>query len=292
MKTIGLIVNRQKDNDLAFFNLTRALLQQNGYEVLLHQEISGADLPVIADEMFYKMCDAFVTLGGDGTILEIAPSAARYGKPILGVNLGHLGYLTQLERDDLEKLPEILLTDTKLEQRFMLKTELHFSDGMVQSHYVLNDVTLSRRIVSNMLHTDLFANDEFVYNFRGDGLIFATPTGSTAYSMSSGGPIADCGLMDIILLTPVCEHSMFSKSLVFSAEDELCCRICRDAEDAFIIADGKVLCSAENIEKIIIKKSEYTLSLFQPDGNRFYRVLNSKFSDGGAYEKFTAKGDY
>ena len=123
----------------------------------------------------------------------------------------------------------------------MLKLFIENKDGSVETHYALNDITLSRQIVSNSLNVSLYANDEFVYKFRSDGLIFATPTGSTAYSMSSGGPIADCTLNDIIIVTPVCEHSFFSKSMIFSATDSLCCCIEDTPENSYIVVDGKVL---------------------------------------------------
>ena len=291
MKTIGLIVNRQKDHNLYYYKKTVSLLNENGFSVITNEPFGDDLTKVITGENFFSSSDAIVTLGGDGTILEIAAMAGKAQKPVLGVNLGHLGYLAQLESTDLERLPDILKKEITFEQRFMLKLRLVDNEGSVSEYHALNDIALSRRIVSNMLHVDHYSDNEFVYNFRSDGLIFATPTGSTAYSMSSGGPIVDCSLMDVILVTPACEHSLFSKSLIFSADNTLSCRITHDYENAFIIVDGKVIGSAENLDQIVIQKSEYTLTLFQPDGKRFYRVLNSKFGDGGTNEKFTPKSN-
>ncbi len=286
MKNIALVINRQKDPDFKYTKQVATVLCDNGFTVLLQQPVEGLEfVSVVSEDDFYAKCDAIVTLGGDGTILEVAPIAAVAQKPILGVNLGHLGYLTQLERDDIERIPTILQAGKKCEQRFMLELALTDLDGNVQTVSALNDVTVSRQIISNTVHADLFSNDEFVYRFRCDGLIFSTPTGSTAYSMSSGGPVVDCNIKDIILVTPVCEHSFFPQSMIFSAEDTLRCRVTREKENTFIIADGKVICAASDVSEIRISKSCHTLLLFQPDGKRFYRVLNSKFSDGGAYEK-------
>lgn len=293
MKTIGLTINQQRDPQLEYAKMAVSILRENGFAVLLNEHIPTlTNVDVLEGELFYKSCDAIVTLGGDGTILRVATMAAKYQKPILGVNLGHLGYLTQLEKHEILKLPKILQENTTTEQRFMLKLFIENKDGSVETHYALNDITLSRQIVSNSLNVSLYANDEFVYKFRSDGLIFATPTGSTAYSMSSGGPIADCTLNDIIIVTPVCEHSFFSKSMIFSATDSLCCCIEDTPENSYIVVDGKVVKSAENVRKVIIVKSDHSLSLFRLDGKRFYRVLNSKFSDGGINERFTSKGDH
>lgn len=293
MKTIGLIINQQRDRQFEYAKKTIALLEDNGFQVLLNQSASELDdVPMETSEAFFEECDAFVTLGGDGTILRIAPMAAKFCKPILGVNLGHLGYLAQLEKNDLVRLPEILRKETNFEHRFMLRLQIVHSDGSISCHHALNDITLSRQIVSNMLHAALYSNGEFVYQFRSDGLIFATPTGSTAYSMSSGGPIADCSLNDIIIVTPVCEHSFFSKSMIFSADDTLSCEVKSNQENTYIVADGKVLQTTENVSKILIDKSEYAVSLFQPNGKRFYRVLNSKFSDGGVNERLTPESNY
>lgn len=288
MKTIGLIINDEKDCRFEYTHETIGLLQKNGFDVLLQRRLDTCPtLPVIDSDDFFMRCDALVTLGGDGTILQIATQAARHNKPVLGVNLGHLGYLAQLEKKDLSLLPSILKDNRNFEQRFMLRLKLTDINGETHAYHALNEIVISRQITSNMVHAKLFSNDEFVYEFHSDGLIFATPTGSTAYSMSSGGPIADCCLQDIIIVTPVCEHSFFSKSMIFSASDTLSCSVVRNENSSHIVVDGRMITSAEHLTDIRIEKSEYTLSLFRPDGKRFYRVLNSKFSDGGVNEKFT-----
>ncbi len=288
MNTIGLIVNPEKDLQFEYTKKTLDLLLNNGFNVLLYQPLeSGHDVPVICSDEFFEQCDALVTLGGDGTILQIAAKAARYQKPVLGINLGHLGYLTQLEKNDLNQLPDILRGKHYFEQRFMLCAKLTYKNGNVSVHHSLNEIVISRQIISNMVHAKLFSNEEFVYEFHSDGLIFATPTGSTAYSMSSGGPIADCSLQDIIIVTPVCEHSMFSKSIIFSAADTLSCSVQRHKDNTHVVVDGRQVACAADLTEIKVMKSDYQLSLFRPDGKRFYKVLNSKFSDGGFNEKST-----
>ncbi len=292
MKKIGLIVNPAKDPQFAYTQKVVKLLEDAGLCVIsLKTDLSPCGITALSEDAFYLQADALVTLGGDGTILEIAAKAAEYQKPVLGVNLGHMGYLSQLEKDDIYKLPEILKGPDLFENRMMLKLLVEFKDGTSADYFALNEVTVSRQLVSNMLHARLFSNSEFVYEFRSDGLIFATPTGSTAYSMSSGGPIADCSLKDIIIVTPVCEHSFFSKSMIFSADDVLSCDVCRHKENTFIVVDGKPLFNCVNIHKIEIKSAESALLLYQTDNKRFYRVLNSKFSDGGLNEKFTSESD-
>lgn len=282
MKKIGIVVNPERDPGYEYTAKTVAYLQKNGFDVFLQQNVPSVSGVMIPDEeTFFSSVEAVVTLGGDGTVLRIAQKASMYQTPVLGINLGHLGYLTQLEKDDLEQLADILNTCTGVEQRFMLRARIVDGAGQEQAFYALNEVVLGRQIVNNMLHASLYSNGEFIYKFSCDCLIFATPTGSTAYSMSSGGPIADCRLQDIVIFTPVCEHSFFSKSMIFSASDTLACEVERHAESTFLIIDGKTVCSMDQVQRVIIDRSPYALPLFQTDGDRFYKVLNKKFSAGG-----------
>ena len=283
MKSIGLIVNSDRDIDYEYTAKVVDVLQSNGFGVYLHSSVADVafKVPIIRGDSFYEKSDALLTLGGDGTLLRVAEKAALYQKPILGINLGHLGYLAQLEKKDIGLLPEILSGDTALEYRSMLEIGIVGFDGHEEKHYALNELVLGRQILSNMLHAAVYSNDEFVYEFHCDGLIFATPTGSTAYSMSSGGPIVDSGLQDIIIFTPVCEHSFFSKSMIFSSKDVLSCVVTKQPENSYLIIDGKTIGSTETIQKIMIRKAEYDLPLFKTSENRFYKVLNDKFSDGG-----------
>ncbi len=281
MKRIGLIANPEKDEKFIYTKKVIHLLEQAGFEVLISQKID--ELPehaVLDKECFFEKIDAIITLGGDGTVLDIADMAARHNKPVLAINLGHLGYLSQLEKDDLHKIPEILSANTEIEHRFMLTADLILNDGKQECYHALNDIVLGRESVCNMVHTQLFSNDEFVYRFKGDGLIFSTPTGSTAYSMSSGGPIADCNLKDIIIVTPVCEHSLFSKSMIFSADDILSCSAV--GQNAHLVIDGKPIVSMKHVFRLNITRSKYSLPLFKLEKQRFYKVLNDKFSDGGS----------
>ena len=282
MKKLGLIVNSERDEGYQYTAKTVCYLKENGFDVYLNHNIPlKDDIAVLSGDDFFKNVDAVITLGGDGTLLRVAEKAARHQTPILGINLGHLGYLAQLEKDDLSQLSSVLNKDTNIEQRFMLRVRVVDKEQNVTEYFALNDATLGRQIVNNMLKAKLYSNGEFVYEFGCDGLIFATPTGSTAYSMSSGGPIADCSLQDIVIFTPVCEHSFFSKSMIFSANDVLSCKVTDNAESSYLIIDGKTVTSMENIKEILIDRSPYTLPLLQPDKERFYKVLNNKFSAGG-----------
>ncbi len=284
MKTIGLVINKHKDKDFAYTKKVIALLKKNNFELYLHSSISKADVldvPVLNDNLFFKSCDALLTLGGDGTLLQVAEKAAMHQKPILGINLGHLGYLAQLEKNDIDSLIDILQQSDSYESRSMLKIIVENNDKTVDSYYALNELMLGRKNVSNMLYASVYSNDEFVYEFKCDGVIFATPTGSTAYSMSAGGPIADSNLQDIIIFTPICEHSMFSKSMIFSSDDTLTCVVTKSPENSFIAVDGKTIGSMKNVKEVMIQKSPHDLLLFKTSQNRFYKVLNNKFGDGG-----------
>lgn len=282
MKTIGLIVNQNRDVDLSYTKAVIALLQTEGFEVIVSKDFyKECPCEVVTEKNLFSNSDAIVTLGGDGTILSIAGFAATYNKPILGVNLGHLGYLTQLEKKEMSLLPTVLKSKPEFESRSMLQVTVVYKGGSSKVFQVLNDAVISRQITSNMLYVDLYANNKFVYGFQSDGLIFSTPTGSTAYSMSAGGPIVDTNLQNIILITPVSEHSFFSKSMIFSSEQVLSFVVKQDPEQTYLVLDGNNICSMVDVEKVTVQKSPLALRLFRLQDRNFYNVLNTKFSGRG-----------
>ncbi len=189
--------------------------------------------------------------------------------------------MAQLEKNDIDSLTDILQKNDSFESRSMLRINVENKNGTLNTYYALNELMLGRENISNMLCASVYSNDEFVYEFRCDGVIFATPTGSTAYSMSAGGPIADSNLQDIIIFTPICEHSFFSKSMIFSSSDILTCIVTKSPENSFIAVDGKTIGSMKDVRKVTIQKSPHDLLLFKTSQNRFYKVLNNKFGDGG-----------
>ena len=195
----------------------------------------------ISAEEAYKSVDAVVVLGGDGTILESARRAAPYDTPVIGLNLGRLGYMAELELGELDQLSRLVSGDYKIETRSMINIELVTPEGVVKKNeYALNDAVLSNGSISRVVDIELYESGVAIASYRADGIIVSTPTGSTAYSLSAGGAIVDPRL-ECLCVTPICPHSLYSRPLVFP--DSACVEIkntCQREKKVFLTVDGKV----------------------------------------------------
>lgn len=279
MKSVGLVVNQKRDCALSVTQKTVEILTESGFRVLSFEPLLP-NVEVLERDDFFAQAQMIVTLGGDGTILHIAQQAAHSKTPILGVNLGHLGYLTRLSKEEIQLLPKILSDVPQTEERMMLSVHLNYKNGKAGDHIVLNDAVICRKNPGGLLRLHLYANDTFVYTYHGDGLIFSTPTGSTAYSLSAGGPIVDTGLQNVTVVNPICEHSLFSKTMLFSAGEVLKCDCDESSASAVLILDGHSETDMADIADITVTKSGDPFLLVCPSGNRFYEILNKKFSGG------------
>lgn len=253
----------------------------------MHRSLSGMypDVTVCAShEDMASQCDVFIAVGGDGTIIHTARHASRAGKPILGVNLGRLGFLAGIERDELYLLRRLFDGSYTVENRMMLEITVH---GMTGEHtyHALNEAVVSGA-QSKIFDFGLSVEGSTVYRFRADGLILATPTGSTAYSLSAGGPVLD-PQMDCILFTPICPHSLFNRSTVFSADK--CLAISADqaySGDVYLTVDGDDPIRVARTDTIVVRKSTRCTSLIKIDDRNFYDTVHRKIlhSTGCAYE--------
>ncbi len=285
---VAVIVNRHKDLNLEYTQKAVRLLSEAGMKVMLRKaDFEAGDTPVaggifVTETELFSSADVIVTLGGDGTILRVASAAAQYDVPILGVNLGRLGYLAQLEKQDVDKIVSVLQQAKKTEYRIMLHVSLLRGGEKIFEGTALNDVTLNRQNDIQAVCASLLDNDRPVYDYQSDGLIFATPTGSTAYSLSAGGPIIDPTSQNIIEVSPICEHSLFSRTLIFNTSSVLSCVIANpQGESVKFCVDGKKEADVISQDKIIIEKSENSVPMLKVSSGHFYTVLNQKFSGRG-----------
>lgn len=226
--------------------------------------------------------DMIVAIGGDGTIIHSAKDAVTADKPILGVNLGRLGFLAQLELQDLGLLGQIVAGNYRTEERMMVKATRVLPDSRRERYYALNDIVLSKGALSRMVDLDVRCQNEMVGAFRADGLIFATPTGSTAYSMSAGGPIVDPAI-DSIVMTPICPHALGSRPLIFAPEKVLSVnqRIVNYTDKLYMTIDGEQAVMINPEDKIEIKRSTRRVKLVALDRRNFYEILSDKLSSRG-----------
>lgn len=226
-------------------------------------------------EELMKECDVCVAVGGDGTIIHGGKIAACHNRPVLGINLGHLGFLATLESDQLEKIDRLLTGEYTTEKRMMLRVTLESPSGS-RSWEAMNDAVLSKGgPLNRMIGMTVENRMRMVGSYRADGLIFSTPTGSTAYAMSAGGPIIDPAI-NCIAMTPLSPHSLFTRPIVFDDESRL--DVCLSEADAkaYLTIDGEESVPVWPRDRMHIEKSEIAVTLINLTGKSFYDVLNEK----------------
>lgn len=228
-----------------------------------------------ARELLNK-CDVVIALGGDGTILHAAKQASMFKKPALGINSGRLGFMAGLEADELNLLSHLKSGEYDTDRRMMLKIDVH-SNGKVNSYYCVNDAVISRGSLSRMIDVSVSFGSKTEMQYRCDGLIAATPTGSTAYSLSAGGPVLDPSI-NSILLTPVCAHSFFSRPLVLAPDTVITVMAeMRSESVCYLTTDGEQSVHLEKDDKVVISRSEeHFAELIKIKKESFLDVLNNK----------------
>ena len=281
MKRIGIIPNSGKDIGLK--NTKRVIEYLSGKaDIYMIKDYStlGQQVHYVDMEDFYQRIDTAIVLGGDGTIIQIATNCAKHNISVLGINLGTIGFMTEVEIDNInESLEKMLNDDYKIEKRMLLKSEI-FKNGVLQSvQHALNDVVISKTIGEKLIGIELYTNGELVNKYTADGLIIATPTGSTGYSISAGGPVVD-PIMQLYIATPICAHMLSVRSAILSADKEIEIRLNSRAtdNDALVTSDGDVQGYVCDKDKIRITKSKYTFNLIKTGTQSFYDTLLSKLS--------------
>ncbi len=234
----------------------------------------------LTNEELYSEAEAIVVLGGDGSILETARRAAVRGTPILGINLGRLGFMAELDPGDLDMLPRLLEEDFSLESRSMLRVEILSAGGEPRSYcYALNDATISNGSVSRIIDLSLSENGAPVTSYRADGLIVATPTGSTAYSMSAGGAIVD-PRVSCFCVTPICPHSFAARPLIFSDTSTLEVKnTCVREKMLYLTVDGRMNFELYRNQTVRITKAKIETKLIRFKESGFYQKLCRKMRE-------------
>lgn len=218
-------------------------------------------------------CDIVIAIGGDGTILQASAYASEYDKLLLGINTGRLGFMASMETDELENLSRLKTHDYVVETRMMIDVSLVHNNKIVSQHTALNDVVISRPY-AKITDYEVLTDGIVVSSMRSDGMVFATPTGSTAYALSAGGPILEPEI-ECIQMTPICPHSLFSRTMVFTANRVLEVRH-KGNSDVYFSVDGSERHSIENGDKLVIKKSVNKQRLIDIKGHSFFEAVNNK----------------
>jgi NAD+ kinase len=257
------------------------LLQARGLDVVLEDNL-GDILPdsqcrLAALDDIGEEADLVIVVGGDGSLLSAARTLAKYDTPVLGVNRGRLGFLTDISPDDIaQQIPAVLDGQFERESRFLLCAEVRRDGAVVGREEALNDVVVNSGTSAQMIEFELYVNDTFVYRQRADGLIVSTPTGSTAYSLSGGGPIMHPTL-DAIVLVPMFPHALSSRPIVLEGQSEIRLDIlARNRIHPPVTCDGRASMKARPGDSVHISKHPHRLTLLHPLGHSFYASCRDK----------------
>lgn len=282
MKKAVLIPNTKKDISLQLTKEIASVLLSSGARLRLSKEFSdsGIEADFAERSRLFDDADFVVTVGGDGTILGVAEELSDRGIPVIGVNLGRLGFMAELEPSEIGLLKHILTDNYSIDKRMMLDVSIVRNGESVASYRALNDVVVGKGSISKIAELELFCNSTHVSSFKSDGLIVSTPTGSTAYSLSAGGAIIDTTI-DCILLTPVCPHSFTnSRPIIFSSSSVLEIKDVQDGDsNTYLTVDGKsneiLYCS--DVVKVVA--SQKTTDLIRLKKEEFYNRVYLKIAE-------------
>jgi len=241
---------------------------------------TGCVIEVVAEEELPQQVDLILVLGGDGTMIATARMLGNSEVPVIGINYGGLGYLAEFRIEELfTALESILAGDYKLEKRVVLAVELRRGDELVTKNRVLNDVVMNKSALARIIQIETYLNEQFVNSFRADGLIVSTPTGSTAYNLSAGGPII-FPTMNAVVITPICPFTLSNRPIVVPDDSVIEVRLMTEKEDVALTLDGQVGFPIQAHDRVVIRKSNTTFNLVQPKNRNYFDLLRDKLRWG------------
>ena len=285
MKHFLIYTNKHKDQELATTKRIQNYLETKGCTVKL--KVKESDWKEEADSVAEEEAtdipldvDCMIVLGGDGTVLQAARETKKILVPIIGVNLGTVGYMTEIELSGLEEsLDRLIRDDFKKERRMMLNGKVCCADGTVSEGWALNDIVISRSGSLQIIEFNIYVNGQLLNHYKADGMIVTTPTGSTGYNLSAGGPIAQPD-GQLMILTPICPHTLTSRTIVFGAGSRIRIEIPATNRGSQVAAfDGDTLVRLENGDYIEITKAETVTRVVKLDHRSFLDILKMKMYD-------------
>lgn len=280
MKRIGIITNADKDKDFTYTKLLAESIKRHGGSPMMADTLSEASSAGVAcgsEQDMIDSCDYLICLGGDGTFLKAARKIYTKEIPILGINLGNLGYLTEVDRNNIDTaVAQLLEGNYETEKRMMLEAVVTRNGRDTVTDVALNDVVVTRGAVSRILHVKAYINDVFVDIFPGDGLIIASPTGSTAYSLSAGGPIVEPDT-EVMIITPICPHILYSRSFITKSDSVVKAVVAEEFDHcAMVSLDGRKGYELSNGDSVRVMKSRHSINLIKMGKLNFFNILRTK----------------
>lgn len=281
MKNIGIITKKSRTEPVEILRALLPMFAERGVSIFPDRHaasclgIDGYDKDEIPD-----LSDLIIVLGGDGTMLGAARRAGRKGVPILGVNLGSLGFITEVNKAEItDMIDRIIRGDYRVEERIMLNVSVIRNGADVSENIVLNDAVVNKGALARIIDIETYVDGFYVTTYKSDGLIVSTPTGSTAYSLSAGGPIL-YPTLGCITLTPICPHTLTNRPIVLPDSVKVSLKLNADDEDVFLTLDGQTGFPLKKDDTINISKSPMVTRLITPAGRDYFMLLRTKLKWG------------
>ncbi len=284
---IGIIAKANIPEPLKITKKLTAWLKQREVEVFVEKElgeqigytnsVDAADIP--------ELVDVILVFGGDGTFLGMARLACKHGTPILGINLGGLGFLTEVTVEELYPMMErIIQGNFEVEERQMLLTTIHRDKDTLGTYEVLNDVVINKGAVARIIDLAIYIDDSHVTTYKADGIILSTPTGSTAYSLSAGGPIVH-PTIPVTIITPICPHTLTNRPLVVSSHMKVEIKVTTQEPDTYLTLDGQIGIRLNTGDIIEVQRTDTSVKLIKSPFRDFFTILKTKLMWGERYGK-------
>jgi NAD+ kinase len=288
IKRIGVIVKPHQPDALETLCRLTSWLSEHGITLVGPTEVeretiehrTGCRIDVVQESELAGQVDLMLVLGGDGTMIATSRMVGDAPVPVIGVNYGGLGYLAEFPLEELfPALESILAGEYRVQQRLMLTVELWRGEELVTRNRVLNDVVVNKSALARIVEIEAYLNEQFVNLFRADGLIVATPTGSTAYNLSAGGPIIYPS-MNAVVITPICPFTLSNRPIVVPDDSMIEVRLVTENEEVALTLDGQVGFPLQAGDRALIRKSKTAFNLVQPPNRNYFEVLRNKLKWG------------
>ncbi len=277
-KGIGLFLNINSQETVALAKKIVDDFSRESVKVFCENE-EVADLvqvPLLSKSDFLQKIQLMLVIGGDGTFLQAANIVREASIPILGINRGHLGFLSELEVEEFESnIQRIIHGEYEIENRMTIKGEVFRENQCIASAIALNDISINRHPVENTLHFEAYLHDQYIDSYIGDGMIIATPTGSTAYSFSAGGPLIYPGT-NCLIVNPICAHILGTSPIIIPADGIIHILLRRCEEDAYFIADGRKAVPIKQGDYIRVSQGQHSIKMVQLKDHQFFETVRHK----------------
>lgn len=280
IRVVGLVAKFEERKAAEMVRWLVPWLKRRGKRVLVENGVDRAGGQSCTKEVMAKKADLIISLGGDGTLLNIAPLVERSGVPILGVNMGGLGFITEVAVDELESvLAKTLEGDYVVEKRMTLEVHVQSKKAGLSRFRVLNDAVITKGARSRIIDLETYVSKEYLCTYRADGLIVSTPTGSTAYSLAAGGPILEPAL-GAIVLCPICPHTLTNRPIVVSSKGAIRVTLRSSGGRVILSPDGRQGIRLDNGDQVRIRDSGIPVSLIRVPSRSYFEILHQKLKWG------------